>query len=538
MTTTPINPQDETADYEATVSSLIELGSQNGSVITSTNPWRSDAYLLYSDPLVTLEKLITMRRSDGMARALANLVTLPIKLALQQGKWVAPEFGGGEEEVEFANLMWSLPPASGGMTSPADQIIDQILLSVFDGYAAFELVSQVPTTGPLKNKKTIRKLAYRDPRTLVLLQDEKGGYAGFRQNLRLPNGKILDKTLSPAKTVLFTVNGHENPLYGVSFFETCYPHYESKMRMYYMAEMAAQFAAIPGRVGTIPRSAKTQEVVAFRQALENMYFNTTILMKEGWSVTPFSSNSNFAFLPVIEHHNLMMAKSVLGSFMESEQRTVLVENSTQDASADLFLLSMETLSNQFAAILTNHLMPKYIKENFKNSTAFPVFKPGPLSDSVRRKITSMFEKVAISGILNTTPEFVRELEKHVADELGLDIDYADIESREEEAAIQASQQAEMVAEQAQQETLDQERAAEGGVPNSPTPTSGGTPKLQDMSAQDMAATENLDEDEVELTANDIIAMNQLMEAANRLFEQAPIESHSVTEGFSALRSVQ
>ena len=523
--------QQDESDYTDDVSSVIERGSANYSVTPSYTQWRKDAYLLHDQPAVSLEKRIKMRRTDGMARALANLVSLPVKLALQQGKWVAPPSGGAEEEVEFAQLMWSLPPASGGMTTPASNIIDQILLSTFDGHAAFELVSHIPTHGPLKGKKTLRKMAYRDPRTITLLQDERGGYAGFRQQVMLPSRKLLDVTLSPNKTALFTVNGHENPLYGISYFEACYPHYESKMRVYYMAEMAAQFAAIPARVGQVPRHAKASEVIAFRQALENMYFNTTVLHKEGWGVTPFNSNSNFQFLQLIEHHNLMMSKAVLASFMESEQRTVLVENSTQDASADLFLLSMETLANEYASVLTNHVMPKYIVENFKGSDKFPVFKPGPLSDNARRKISSLFEKVAVSGILNVTPEMVRELEKQVAADLGLDVDYEDIERREEEAAMQQAEQAEMLAAQAQQESIEEERAAEGGTPNSPTPTSGPTRTLATRTAPG-------EEGQIPEEANSGVSLSEVdkrVEAFNLLFGELPeLEEHGVDEGFSSL----
>lgn len=535
----PTKPQgNEEEDYSAEVSSLIEFGtSSSPGFLGSWNEWKDDAFLLYNKPRVKLEELIAMRRSDGMARALANLVTLPIKLALQQGKWVAPPSGDADEEVEFANLIWDLPPMEGGMTTPHSQVIDQILLGVFDGYAAFELVSQVPTHGPLKGKKTLRKMAWRDPRTLTLLQDERGGYAGFRQQAMLPTGVMLDKTLSPSKTALFTVNGHENPLYGVSYFESCYPHYEAKMKWYYISEMAGQFAAVPGRIGTVPRNAKAQEVIAFRQALEAMYFNTTMLKKDGWDVTPFNSSTGFSFLPFIEHHNLMMSKSVLASFMESEQRTVLVENSTEDASADLFLLSMETMANQFADVLTNHVMPKYIRENFKNADKFPIFKPGPLSDSARKRIASLFEKVAVSGILNTTPEMVRELEKQVSRDLGLDVDYEEIEAREEEAAIQQQEQAEMLAAQAQQQTLDQERAAEGGVPGSTTPVtpaqagSGGSPQS--------TRTAPGEEGQVPAEANngvslsDQFSMDAIVEAAQRLFLEAPQENHAVDAGFGS-----
>ena len=460
----------DNTDYDADVSKIVEQGTRYHGPVTSYKGWRKDAYLMYNRPDVTIEKLVAMRRQDGQARALGNLVTLPIRLALQQGKWVAPDTGDAEEEVDYANLMWTLPPQSGGMTTSANDLIPQILLALFDGFAPFELVSQIPTKGPLKGKLTLRKMAYRDPRTVTLLQDANGGYAGFRQIAHTPSGTV-DSTLSPQKTALFTVNGHENPLYGVSFFESAYPHYESKMKWYYISEMAGQFAAVPGRIGTVPPTAKREDVIAFRQSLENFYFNTSMVKKQGFEVDPFNSIAGFDFMKYIDHHNFMMSKSVLATFFESQQRTVLVENSTQDASADLFLLSMETLANSFASVLTHYVMPKYIDANFSTGK-YPVFKPGPLSDNAKKQIMDLFRLVAVSGILNVTPELTRELEKMTARDLGIDVDYDAISEREEEAALQQAEQAEMLAAQAQMETVEEERAAEGGLPNNPNNVSG------------------------------------------------------------------
>lgn len=522
------------SDYTSDVSSVIEQGSSYRGTLTSWTEYRTDAYLMYNKPSVSLENIIKMRRVSGQARALCSLITLPVRLALQRGRWIAPPEGDADEEVDYANNMWFLPPALGGMTTPANTVISQIGLSISDGFAPFELVSQVPKVGPLKGKKTIRKLAYRDPRTVTLLQDANGGYAGFRQIVMTPDRGSIDKALSPGKTVLFTVNGHENPLYGVSYFESAYPHFEAMMKWYYISEMAGQFAAVPGRIGTVPRGAKATDVVAFKQALESFYFNTTMLMKEGYTVTPFQTSPGFDFLKYIDHHTMLMSKSVLASFFESDQRTVLVENNTQDAAADLFLLSMETIADEYAAVLTNHVMPKYINENF-GTNKYPVFKPGPLSGDDRRKISSLFEKVAVSGILNTTPEMVRELEKHVSRDLGLDVDYEDIEAREEEAAIQQAEQAELLAAQAQQTSIDQERAAEGGIPNSPEPTS----EITSNQPVTSTATQTTPGQEGEIPAeanngvslSEMDALNALVDAANKLFGEWPLEDHPVDEGF-------
>jgi hypothetical protein len=117
-------------------------------------------------PIVTIDQVVEMRRRDGQAKALIQLVLLPLRKALQTGTFVEPDNGDATEETDFLNQMWTLPPVAGGMTVSKNRAISQMLLSVTDGFAPFEIVRQIPEDGPLKGKITLRKLAYRDPRTV------------------------------------------------------------------------------------------------------------------------------------------------------------------------------------------------------------------------------------------------------------------------------------------------------------------------------------------------------------------------------------
>ena len=76
----------DASDYDETVSQLIEHGTSYNGVVPSFSEWRKDAYLMYNKPSVSLEDLMGMTRTDGMARALMLLLTLPIKMALANGK--------------------------------------------------------------------------------------------------------------------------------------------------------------------------------------------------------------------------------------------------------------------------------------------------------------------------------------------------------------------------------------------------------------------------------------------------------------------
>lgn len=466
-------------------------------------------------PVVTIDQLVEMRRRDGQAKALIQLVTLPLRLALQTGTWVEPEDGDAGKEAEFANQMWSLPPTGGGMSTPQAKLVRQMLLSIVDGYAAFEIVRTVPQNGPLKGKITLQKLAYRDPRTITFKVDAQGGYAGFRQVARDGEGHLIDKDFKPLKTLVITQHDEFNPMYGVSLFESAYPHFDAKRKLYYIAHLAAQFAAVPGRIGKVPHGAKATEVQAFRQALGNFAFNAAMVIPPDYEVQPFNGNTGFDFLRLIDHHNLQMSKSILAAFFDNDQRTVLIENSSQDASADLFLSNIETIANDIAECLTHYLMPQFMDWNF-GTKKYPVFKPGALSTKQKTQISELFKTVVTAGILNSTPEMVRQLEKKVSNDLGLDIDYDEIEKREKEAA-EAKQEQEQAAADAQAQAQaagvgpdgqplqgapgQQGGDGSGGVP--PQAPNGGGPKSPVAAAPPIAASRTDYIDDLVLAAQNL-----------------------------------
>lgn len=398
--------------------------------------------------LVPIDEMVLMTRRDGQARALYRLLILPMLASLKGAEWVAPEDikGGGEQEVEFANQMFQLPPQSGGMSITLPKLLRMVLLAVKDGFSTFEEVRVVPDDGPLKGKITLRKLAYRDSRTIKFKVDDQGGYNGFQQRTSL-NGKSIDVWIKPDKSWYYAVNEEENPFYGVSMFEAAHTHYDIKRKLYYIAHLAAQFAAIPARVGKLPPNPNKRELDQFKAALQSFALNTAMTSPAGYEVELMNSGNQFNFLQLIDHHNQMMSKSVLASFIDNEQRPALVDIQQSDPQADMFVLTLEAMLNEIAASWTMHLMPKYIDWNF-GTKIYPVFKFGPLSDDAKNAIKEVFTTVITASTLNCTPEFVRETEQKLAERLGYDIDYEAVDKMEKEAAENAQEEAQQQAEQA------------------------------------------------------------------------------------------
>lgn len=413
---------------------------------TPSSGTEKNSRILARDPeAVPLDKLVEMRRRDGQTALLLNMFMMPILSCLREAEWVVPpDTKGGEKEVEFANNMFRLPPNRGGMTVPIRQVLKQTLLATLEGFSVFEEVVQVAETGPNKGKYVLRKLAHRDSRTIQFRVDETGGFDGVLQVAQKPDGTPHKAIIPKEKTLFFNVQSEQNPLYGRSLFEAAWYHYDVKIKWYYISQIAGQFAAVPGRVGSYPISASPLERQRFADALKSFAFNTSVAFPNDYKVSPFNGSSSFDFIKNIEHHSHLQSKSVMLQFVDSESRPQLIDNGSRDASADLFIQVLQGLMDDIAETWSNHLMPKYIDWNF-GSGVYPQFRFGQLTDSNKDLLQSVFGQVMVSSVLNCTPEFVRQVEEKMTARLGLDVNYEEIRQHEKEAAEDAAKLAEQEA---------------------------------------------------------------------------------------------
>lgn len=388
----------------------------------------------------TIRQLVTMRRQDGQARALYNLLTLPIRSALSSSE-ILPE-DGGEEEAEFIRQIFFTPPEAGGMTVTFQRFMSQVLSGLFNGFAAFEKVFWRPTHGPLKGKITLKKLAYRPAETVTFVTDEKGSYRGFRQRT-FADGKTLDAYIPKEYSFYFAAKEEERKFYGVSFFESAFYHYDKKCRIYYIAHLAAQRAAVGTRVGKIPDSATPSQKAAFARALQSIATAQWMTLDYGFDVEMLSEGGSFDFINFVNHHNSQMSKTVLAAFFDSNQGSGQGEGSLVNFAKPgdgMYLMMLRTIMDDIASQINHYIIPQLIDLNF-DSGKYPKFSWGKLTDEQRGAIATTFDKVATAGQnINLTPEFIRALEVHQAREFGLEIDYDEVEEREaEEEAVAVAQ---------------------------------------------------------------------------------------------------
>jgi len=386
----------------------------------------------------SISQLVDMRRTDGQARALYRLVTLPIRSALDGVTWTPAE--GGEKEAEFVENMFTLPPNGGGMTSSLNRIVAEMLLAVFDGFAAFEQVYQVPDYGPNKGKIVLRKLAYRPADTVTFLLDDQGGFNGFRQRAYF-KGQAIDVGIPRDRAFYFAVQEEERPFYGVSYFQSAFYHYDVKRKLYWLAHLAAQHRAVGTRIGEVPPSASDIDRINFKAALEDFGVLQAMIVPPGFKIDHQYPSSSFDFMQLINHHNSQMSKSVLASFFDDAQGgdKALVDFGKQ--SDALFLMGLQAIMADIAYAINTHLIPKFVDWNFGTSK-YPTFTWGAFTDEQKEAITDTFSKLSTAGQAMTVSEdFMFELEKIMAEDLGLPVDYEKVEAERQKAKeVAAAQQ--------------------------------------------------------------------------------------------------
>jgi hypothetical protein len=381
----------------------------------------------------TVRQLVTMRRMDGQARALYRLLTLPIRSALSAATFIPAE--GDKGEADFIELALHTPPESGGMTVTFHRFMSQMLMALFDGFSPFEKIFWKPNFGPLQGKVTLMKIAHRPPETVSFITDSAGGFAGLRQRA-YNGGKTTDVFIPREYSFYYAAQEEERKFYGISFFQSAFYHYDKKVKLYYISHLAAQRSAVGTRAGTFPQNATQDQKRDFAAALNNLSLAQWMMMPENFKVEIMKEGGGFDFLSQINHHNSQMSKSILAGFFDENQGAGSNDGTLVNFAApgdDMFIMMLRAIMDDIANQINHYIIPQLIDFNFKGGN-YPTFSWGNLTEEQKAAVAKAFDALITAKPESITPEFVRAIEEQQAEEYGLEIDYDEVEKREEAAA--------------------------------------------------------------------------------------------------------
>jgi hypothetical protein len=367
---------------------------------------------------ITIKDCREMLDTDATVEALFNVVTLPI---LSAGYSVQPD-DDGEEQAQFVHRVLFQPPHSGGMQTPFSLFLEQMLLAICDGFEIFERVMRVEPDG----KIAIKKLAYRDPKTITLKVDDSGEYNGARQKAQFGN-RVVDVELAPWNTFLFTYNKSRNFLYGMSAFTSIYRNYDKKRKIEYFDTIGLQSSArkplILKRINDSIVKDKSKTISKVLHALGRIgELKSAAAIPYGFEIEALDITGRDPNAS-IERQNSEMARKFLASFilLGTQGSSSVGSYALSADQSDLFMISLRGIMGLIEEHINWYLIADLIDINFTpNKRKYPTFKFNDLTSDtveiVRQAFTKFIEKDKISD------DFATGVEQSMAQKMGIDLE--------------------------------------------------------------------------------------------------------------------
>lgn len=343
-----------------------------------------------------------MWRGDGQVAATVRVCTLP----LLEANWSIPPASENTQDVEIAqfvndNLMH-------GMQWSWHATLNNILLSTYVfGFSVNEKVWIVGDDGKVRLRKLAPRLArsiYRwypnqndelDRITQIVFQPTKDGMSGAYEYVDIDAEKLS----------IFTLNRIGNNFQGVSLLRHAYPHYFYKQQLYRIDAIAAERNGLgtpmmeepPGVVQKSDRDAAAAVLSSFH-AHEKGY----VQVPNGWKFSLVGVTGGVRdIMPSIQHHDLLIARSVLAQFINLDSGGTLI--AARDSSS-FFLQGLHSVAVMVAGEI-NKVIRELVDYNWAGVARYPTIQVSDLDkrdiENYLRGLAGMFAANAITNNAET-----------------------------------------------------------------------------------------------------------------------------------------
>ncbi len=366
---------------------------------------------------VTVEDYRKMLDNDGTVEAIYNLITWTIKSA--NYKFEAKD--GGTKELQLVEDNFLRAPHEGGMSTPFDLVLGDMLRAIAEGFRLYERVWKLQD-----GKVMYKKLAPRDASTVKLKRDDNGGFDGAHQEVW--NGTTrIDVNIPVERCFLFTYSKEREFLYGRSAFRSAYYHYDRKHKLYYLQQLGGEVAAVPGKKLTVPDAVLENEAkrdAAMGAVQDFGGIDSAILLGQGWTLEEYKSTP-IDLQKAIDHHDTLIARSILAQFL------VLAGSSTGsyslgESDKENFLRAIGGVMKQIEWHINTFVIPDLIRYNFANGKT-PVFTFEDLDQTKKERLGKAFEMLLSSSTESIPEDVIKGIVKEVATDLGFDTEKMNLE---------------------------------------------------------------------------------------------------------------
>jgi hypothetical protein len=361
-----------------------------------------------------------MRRSDGQVRATLRLVKTPVLAA----RWYVEPADDTPEQEEIAKLvernLFYL------MSTSWPQLLSELLLMLDFGYYIFEKVFSI-----YEGKIIWRKFAPRHPSDVDRWEfDANGGPRGVWLT-SLDNGVPI--FLPIWKLALFTFDKEGGNLEGISVLRSAYKHWFYKENLYKIDAIQKERHGIGVPIIVLPPNFTEQDRRLADELGQNLRTNEKahITVPPLWEIKFAKLEGNLVnALDSAEHHDLLIARNILGQFLNAQAGT------SQEEQQQLFLKATRYIADTVRDVFNKHCIPQVVRWNFGEQEYYPELRVRRIGDTVDwRTLSFAIRNFVGAGLVN--PD--ERLEAWIRDEM--DLPKADPDSRREVAQPQAPPQA-------------------------------------------------------------------------------------------------
>lgn len=428
---------------------------------------------------ISIEQYIKMRQNDGTVASVYNVMTLPVLST--NFSFTPDEEDANGEQCDFIEDALTAPPHAGGMDTPFKLTLADMLQAIIEGFRVYEKVFRLDDDGKIRYGKIASRTASTG--NITLRHDKNGDYDGFRQQVSY-QGQALNVAIPAWKSFLFTYQKDKNFLYGESAFKPAYYHYDKKHRLYYLANLAAQVGAVPPKVVTGPSDTTSEVKKKLLRTLDKLGISTTAYVQEQFKVEPYNvGEGRLEILPIIDHHDTQIARSVLAQFLMlgTTSKSAGGSHALSSDQSDLFLITLKGLMATIEDHINFYLIPDLIDLNFSDPH-YPKFRFEDITSDVKQIMSNAFTQLIQSGKISDA--VAKGIEERMAEALDIDVDamQAKVDEEAKETAAQEGQEGEPDDESMDPKTQPNQSAKAAGAGPKASATrsgSGRSPQLSD-----------------------------------------------------------
>lgn len=353
-----------------------------------------------------------MWQNDGQV---ASIVMLPRLMILGAGyELLPPDEGEETEEYQFIkdNLLGST--GGNGMKTPIEDVIEDMTYFPFEGARFYELVFEQKD-----GKILLSKIATRDNTTCYPIIDTHGEYGGFWQRAFVLNN-FIDVFIPKTKSVALIFNQAYGGVNGLSILRAAWYHWDVKHKLYFISHLAAEIQTIPP-VKVTHENADPTVLNAVNQAVDGRGMESRVTVPKGIEIDSLSSGTaTVAIKELIDHHNSLIAKSLLSQWIDLGSESGSSGSFALGASQiKVYFNFVKGISRKIEDTFNNIIIPKLIDMNF-GSGIYPKFKINPITDESKQLAIDLFKDLIADGKVN--PRTLSSIIKKASEDNGFDFD--------------------------------------------------------------------------------------------------------------------